>query len=245
MIQKPSPHHALPPSLRAETVRPATAPANPNIPVTSGENVFIESYDKTTHQLATRFRAAQYDPQPDGTTVNVTKPEAEFYLDNGNGRVIRLHGVTGQVIVPNTPGGAAAGAGRSQMPTRGKLRDVVLMLYPTKEAKKPSLTCRMNNVSFDTDTFRITTEAFTDPKTGKEVSADEVPVSVRGDEDNPDFDGRGLTIHWDEKDRRLQLLEIAHGQRLVVKHPGAFGGGGLAPSPTTNPVNPSTQRMSG
>ena len=38
-----------------------------------------------------------------------------------------------------------------------------------------------------------------------------------------EFDGRGLTIRWNDRDRRLELLEIAHGERLIVKEPGALG----------------------
>ena len=37
----------------------------------------------------------------------------------------------------------------------------------------------MNNASFDNDTFRIATEAFTDAS-GKRIEADWVPVMVRG-----------------------------------------------------------------
>ena len=34
-----------------------------------------------------------------------------------------------------------------------------------------------------------------------------------------EFDGSGLTLNWNDRDRRLQLLEIAHGGRLMIKNP--------------------------
>src|SRR4051794_13314619 len=54
---------------------PATAPANQSIPVSRGERVYVETYDKNKGYLARRFRADTYDPRPDGT-VDVTNPEA-------------------------------------------------------------------------------------------------------------------------------------------------------------------------
>ncbi len=52
------------------------------------------------------------------------------------------------------------------------------------------------------------------------VDADQVPVLLDGDDYR--FDGKGLVIRWNERDRRLQLLEVAHGERLEIKHPNQF-----------------------
>ena len=30
-------------------------------------------------------------------------------------------------------------------------------------------------------------------------------------------------MHWDERDQKLELLEIAHGENLLVKNPKALG----------------------
>ena len=64
------------------------------------------------------------------------------------------------------------------------------------------------------------------------VEADQVPVVLRGED--YDFDGRGLVIRWNERDRRLQLLEIAHGEKLIdqapeLVHEEGRGAGGYAP----------------
>ena len=73
----------------------------------------------------------------------------------------------------------------------------------------------MPNAVFDNDTFRISTEAYTD-ESGKRIEADQVPVVVRGRD--YDFSGRGLVIRWNQLDRKLQLLEVAHGESLTVKN---------------------------
>ena len=44
-----------------------------------------------------------------------------------------------------------------------------------------------------------------------------------------DFDGRGMTLRWNDADGRLELLEIAHGDVMTIKHPGHFSPTGAAP----------------
>jgi len=181
----------------------------------AGENVWVKSFDKN-NRLANEFRAAKYDPQ--GDLVNVTRPQARFYLDDG--AVLLIDAAHGQVVIP-------AGTGqretmrdsRGQAPTRGELYDVTLSLLKTVDATDPILRCTMNNIVFDNDTFRIATEAFTDAS-GQTIPAERVPVTIRGQD--YDFDGYGLVIRWNEVDQRLQLLEVARGDRLVVKNPGAL-----------------------
>ena len=75
----------------------------------------------------------------------------------------------------------------------------------------------------------MSVKVFTDPATGANVTADEVPVTVRGRD--YDFDGRGMRMSWNERDRRLAKLDVAHGERLVVKHPGKFSEGQKQPTP--------------
>ena len=58
------------------------------------------------------------------------------------------------------------------------------------------MNCAVNNLSFDNDTFLLATEEFKDAS-GNIIAADEVPVTIRGDE--YDFDGRGMVMHWDER----------------------------------------------
>ncbi|MGH7178028.1 MAG: hypothetical protein ACREJC_11655, partial [Tepidisphaeraceae bacterium] len=222
---------ARPPARRSEL--PVSAPRRPpapsttqNLPIEKGENVYVETYDKKTGELVSRFRALEYSPAPEGT-VEVLSPEAEFYLSGGE--VVRVRGRRGRVVLP--PGSSTAA--RTQPPSRGELHDVELELFQSPKARRPQFTCWMNNASFDNDTFSIATESFKDAD-GQVVAADQVPVTVRGEKAN--FDGRGLVIRWDERDRRLRLLEIAHGEKLVLKDPDSLGGGSLARSSRGEPI---------
>src|SRR5207248_9098630 len=87
-----------------------------------------------------------------------------------------------------------------------------------EDAPNLGMTIKLNNASFDNQTFKIYSEAYGRGK--NHVEADQVPVVLRGED--YDFDGRGLLIRWNERDRRLQLLEVAHGDRLIIKHPNTF-----------------------
>jgi hypothetical protein len=98
------------------------------------------------------------------------------------------------------------------MPTRGTMQNVTVSIDTPLGQRV--LSARVNNVAFDLDTFRIYTDAYTDAN-GTTVPADRVKVEVRGDE--VDFDGYGLTLRWDDKHGIVQLLEIAHGERVVIK----------------------------
>src|SRR3712207_3476368 len=111
-------------------------------------------------------------------------------------------------------GGGAGGAGgaAAQMPSRGRLDDARRQLAETADAPAPMLDMTMPNAAFDNESFRIYTEGYTD-KDGTQVPPDQVKVTVRG---KYEFDGRGLTIRWNDRDRRLELLEVAHGERLVI-----------------------------
>jgi hypothetical protein len=210
--------------------------------VGAGSDAWVRQFDEKTAQLKSQFKAARYEPQPDGT-VNVDKPVGEFML--GGGRFVRIEGARGKVIMPpqSVPQGgsdpAVAAASPAAPPNRGQLHDVVISLFdeaaPEGQAPVPSLTVEMNNAAFDNDTFLIATEAFTDAGNNV-VAADQVPVKVRGRD--YDFDGRGLRIQWNALSQRLQLLEIAHGESLTIKNRetiGALEGGETsattAPSP--------------
>src|SRR5215212_10083657 len=108
---------------------PAPTPANQNLPISKGEKVFIESFDNKTGNLTRRFRGATWDPQPDGT-VNVQQPEAEFFATNG--QILRVRGERGEIVVPSSGGGgsSADAMSRAQLPTRGKLYNVQMSLFP-------------------------------------------------------------------------------------------------------------------
>jgi lipopolysaccharide export system protein LptA len=200
--------------------------------VQSGEDVWVKVPDAKTGQLSWQFRASRYDPQPDGS-INVTKPQAEFFF--AGGQIVSLRGTHGHVVMSGDMTKTGDMHGPTSPPSRGEMYDVTISLYHAINMRHPVLVCKMNNISFDNDTYRIATENFTDPN-GNVVPADQVPVTVRGDD--YDFDGRGLVIRWDDRDHRLQSLEIAHGDELVVKSQEALKG--VTPASDTTTVQPAT-----
>ncbi len=196
---------------------PATQPAEATV-AGPGEDVWVKSYDEKTGQLAFQFRASRYTPRPDGA-VDVIEPQAELFMGDDKRQVVRIEGATGRVVMQTdvTQRGQIRGT-ESAAPRRGELHDVLISLFDESDLARPLLVCKVNNIAFDNDTFRIATEGYDDGR----VLADQVPVEVRGEDF--DFDGRGLTIRWNETDRRLQLLEIAHGESLTIKSPQLLGG---------------------
>jgi hypothetical protein len=195
----------------------------------AGAGAWMKSFDEHTGEISQEFRAAKYDPQRDGT-VKVTLPEARFYLGRGDARqLLVVRGKQGRVVVPDAAANRSTQNLRptSELPSSGELQDVVIEMFNGVNDTRPALTCTMNNVSFDNDTLRIYTESF--EQHDKLIPGDQVPVQIRGDD--YDFDGRGLDIHWNERDRRLQSLRIAHGERVVVKHAGV-----LQQTPSTRPA---------
>ena len=103
------------------------------------------------------------------------------------------------------------------------MRDVTIRLYPSADAAEPELTATMPNAAFDNDTLRVFTAPMpADPAKGRPaVAGDRVPVNVRGVD--YDFDGQGLTLRINQRERQVQALEIAHGGRMVIKNPGTLG----------------------
>jgi lipopolysaccharide export system protein LptA len=215
-----------PPPAGGTVFQPTPAPPPPNTnnedsqTLHDGTDGFVKSYDSKTKQLANEFRAATYEPQPDGT-INMTQPDADFFL--GGGQVLRIHGETGMVVDPNAAGGKLQG--QSQMPSRGNMQHCVLRLFKAASDTVPQFTCWVNNLAFDNDTTTIVTQDCDLPDGhGNLVHTpfDQVPVHVIGID--YDFDGRGLTIKWNERDRHLEKLIIAHGEQLIIKHPNTMGG---------------------
>jgi hypothetical protein len=181
----------------------------------SGQRGWVKSFN-SAGDLASEFYAERYDPQPD-STILVEKPQAKIYLPHG--QYIHLTGETGVVAMDpsDTPDNSLAASGPMAPPKRGELHQVNIALFPSQEATSPTLTVELNNVAFDMQTFRIYTEAYREEKTHKLIEADEVPVQVYGVD--YEFSGRGLVIRWNELRGRLELLEIAHGDKLIIKNP--------------------------
>jgi hypothetical protein len=219
---------------RGATTGPAelVLPAEPRETIVgSGENPWVEVRDENW-KVVSRFRAARYDPRKDGR-VQVTEPEAVFFLSDG--QRLRIRGREGIVATSRLPepGEDPRNIAPSQAPTRGELRTVEIELFDSQEAldadapRRPAelLRVTLDNAAFDNETFRIYTS---DTRiNGRTVARDRVPVIVTGRD--YDFEGEGLTIRWNEKSRRLDLLQIAHGRRLVVKDPASLEKGALRP----------------
>jgi hypothetical protein len=201
---------------RIMNLPPATRPAiGPDTPqrIGSGERPAVQSHDSKTGEISSEFSADRYDPVAnDAELVDVAKPVAKFYLGKpGEKQLLVIRGESGRVRIPGT-GGRDKMRGVSGAPTRGELKQVRIELFDPQDAPQPQVVCTMPNASFDNDQFRIFTDAWQDDN-GVTVPGDQVPVKVRG---QYEFDGRGLEITWNERDRRLQSLEIAHGERLVI-----------------------------
>lgn len=168
-------------------------------------------------RLSSQFTAAEYTPRKDGT-IKVDHPVNIFYLNDG--QYIMVDGDTGVVFV-DSAAGASSKSDVMQMgmqaPSRGLLKNVHVKLFSNRDAVRPTLWMDVNNLSFDNDTLRLSTESYTDDH-GTTVAADRVPVVIRGND--YEFDGAGLTVRWNGRDHRLQLLEVAHGGRLEIKKGG-------------------------
>lgn len=195
---------------------PATQPTGESV-LGSGEEVWIQQFDRETGDLTSEFRAARYDPPQNGV-VHVVLPEARFYTRDG--QVLTISARSGEVVMPEqTRKTDRLDSIQGAPPSRGTLYDVFLGVLETPDDNQPSLTCRVPVVAFDYDSltlYTIQTEI-----DGRIVPADRVPVTIRGEE--YDFDGQGLTVRWNQRDQRLEQLLIEHGGRLVVKRPGPLG----------------------
>ncbi|MCC6238706.1 MAG: hypothetical protein IT448_00170 [Phycisphaerales bacterium] len=197
-------------------------PDDPQTLIGSGESAWVEMRDQKWRVIS-RFRASRYDPRKDGR-VHVADPQAVFFMSNGQRlRVSGRDGIVAMSRLPQ-PGENPRNLGSAnQAPTRGELHDVRIDLFDSQQAldqdspENPTQILRltMDNAAFDNETARIfTSDTEIDSRA---VSADRVPVVVTGRD--YDFSGQGLTLRWNEKDRQLDFLEIAHGDRLVIKNP--------------------------
>ena len=204
-----------------------------------GDQIWLKQYDDNG-QLSSKFRGTEYLPQPDGTVL-VMNPVAQFFL--ANHQRIDVRGTDGNVIVKDRPDlahNAFANPGPLSPPSRGKLNNVTVTLVdeaqPDPQLAK-LLVMTTNNVVFDNESFRIATEGYRDSR-GQVITDDQVPVHVTG---QLVMEGRGLVVRWNDKDGRLELLEIAHGEWLRVDHPSKFslfGGPKRTPSPEQAVLRP-------
>jgi lipopolysaccharide export system protein LptA len=209
----------------------AANPAAPAAPagggvLGAGDRPWIRQYDSEGN-LAFQFRAADYTPQ--GNNVfKVADVECEFFLRGG--RLLRVTGAGGEVVTPGEvmERQVTQMQGRIAPPTSGVLRGVKIMLFdavenpqdaaaPASPLPEPTIAAELDNLSFDNETFRIFTDRYTDAS-GTVIPADRVPIVMVGKDIR--FEGYGLTVRLNERDRQLALLEVRHGKRLILNRAG-------------------------
>ena len=200
-----------------------------------GKLPWAQNYDNG--RLSSEFTADDFTPQKDGSFF-LNHPIYVFYFANASGNDGRLMRVSGDTATincdaasPNSSKGMFATPGGT--PKNGWLHKVRIELYDSATATSPSLWMETDNIHFDNDTLRMYTESFVGAD-GKTVAADQVPVTARGDD--YEFDGKGLTLHWNGRDDRLQLLEVMHGQRLEMKNPSKISLPGMGKAEAAKPV---------
>jgi hypothetical protein len=222
---------------RAQPNRPAVAgptkpltaavmsPTTMNAGVGEGSRPWVQQWQDG--KLVSEFNADDYIPQKDGSFY-VTNPISIFFMSDGQRlRVTGDHGVLYCDSSSKTPDTMFVGSNTTLR--NGWLHHVHLELYPSDATTRPTLWMDTDNIHFDNDTLRMYTESITDPITNQIVTAaDQVPVSMRGDD--YEFDGNGLTLWWNGANRRLQRLEVRHGKRLEIKNPSKLSLPGMAPA---------------
>lgn len=217
-------------------------PGGKNGPIGQTEDGWLQMFD-SHGEVASQYKYDRCDPQRDGR-YRVQKAVAEFFLKDD--QRLRIDGATGLISMPAAPSGPTPLGQKQpqQAPTRGELKDVQVTLWDDRtacpEANRLLLTIYLDNASFINERLQIFTEYYVDGS-GVVVPKDQVPVRMIGQD--YDFYGRGLNILWNERDNRLQSLEIAHGDHLVVKHPGKFTGANGTPSAPPTPTSMPASQM--
>ena len=218
--------HAGVPTTRAATraaapmVVPSTiATLNPEASIVGrSEGVWINTIDPRTQKLVKAFRFERLDPRKDDA-VDVTRPQARFYADDGG--VLELEGTDGVVVYTQSGDHADAKAMGSATPDNGVFRNVTIRQFAGPANERATLVATLPAIRFDSNDNRIATiDSVID---GRGVLADQVPVTVRGDD--YEFDGRGLTMRWNDRDGRIEELKVHHGERLLIRDVNQFGGG--------------------
>ncbi|MGA2499530.1 MAG: hypothetical protein ABSH20_17450, partial [Tepidisphaeraceae bacterium] len=194
----------------------ATLPTASETVVGPGQGAGWDKYDPRTGLLTSRIHVDRYEQARDGKLL-VARPRVDFFLKNG--QLLRIYGERGAIVMQESVARSKSGMSGPNLgqPRSGDLSDVTLFMLPDADTPddKATLTLRMNNASFDNETFKIQTEAYRDAA-GNLVQGDRVPVTVRGKD--YEFDGTGLRLQYNEIEQRLEYMRIAYGQRLLVKN---------------------------
>jgi hypothetical protein len=235
--------HAQPPAIAASDVSTTivttkvSTTQNSTSMVGPGLKPWVENFENG--KLTSKFTAVEYTPQKDGS-YQVDHPVSIFYMEKG--QIMKVTGDSGLVNCdtsgPKTSGSGGLFAGPTTSPKNGSLQHVRVELFPSESATIPTQTMETENIHFDNETLpTMFTESYVDTQ-GNTVLADQVPVTVRGQE--YEFDGTGLTLVWNAQ-KRLENLEIYHGKRLEIINPGKLSLPGMAPAELPAPSKRTTQ----
>jgi lipopolysaccharide export system protein LptA len=196
-----------------------------------GSGAWSKQFDKQGN-LYYQFKCSYYDPQPDGT-VKVRSPVIQFFLSGG--QVMQIEGKDGIIrFAQGTENGMLSNS-PTEPPRYGSLRDVVVKLFDSQTALTPAnlqMTMTMTNAQFDNDTFRLFTQEYTDDA-GKVWHEDQIPVTVTAKDYA--FTGSGLVLYWNDIDKRLKSLQIAHGTDLTLYDAANLSSQSASPSSPTAP----------
>lgn len=219
------------------------------------EDVWTQVFDQNTGDLARTFKTDSFTRLKDNRYA-VTKPMAKFFTSKNHQivRVLTLEADSGIVTPAHGKQNADPFKAHSMgVPSTGEMHIVTVTIEEPdlKNVLQKVTTITMPNAWFDNESFKIYTQGYTDPEIGTTYAAEWVPVRGVGDDTHPDFEGFGLTLKWNDRDRKLDLLEIAHGRSLTLKHakkfaPGQAGAQTTAPASAWTPASwPETKLMDG
>jgi hypothetical protein len=222
-VFRAQPNHAGADPGRSPLTPAPMSPTTMNAGVGQGSHPWVQNFQ--SGRLVSEFNADDYIPQKDGSFY-VNNVIYIYYMNDGQRlRVTGDHGVLYCDSASRTSNTLFVGT--STTLRNGWLHQVHIELYPIG-ASRPTLWMDTENIHFDNDTLRMYTESYVDPVTRQTIPADQVPVSMRGDD--YEFDGNGLTLWWNGVNRRLQRLEIRHGKRLEIKNPSRLSLPGMTPA---------------
>lgn len=163
------------------------------LPIGATQDGRVERADPRTGRLAQAFKWKRLDPEAD-FLFNVTQPEAEVHLSPN--RVIRMRADAGQIVAPNN------------YPQSGEFRDhVVITMYECEPGRAVDLSPGSKDTTL---VMHLDGVARFDTTLGTIESADPLHVTTK----QVDFTGRGLKLTYNQVARRIDYLEIAHGDQL-------------------------------
>lgn len=191
------PTEQRPPDIeQGEEVDPGFRPSG----VAVSERSIIQRTDPETGELEQEFFYDQLTPREEGV-FDMVNPQARLYLSPT--RVISLRSRSGRFIAPDNH------------PQSGQFSDeVVITVFETEPGEKldlsPQSPHRMLQIELE--------EAEFDTLLGEIRSGSDVVVTTPAT-DQVEFAGRGLTLLYNELERRIEYMRITYGRSLRYRPP--------------------------